>query len=163
MTLNESWRVCWLGGRNIWPGLTLICDLCCVASLMVSSVPDIVEVSCKISENIVQGIFFLPDNLCSAIGEEDPVLPSHHAPITVLLLAIVEAGLCVRHCPVIVVGHPLVSWLVIADAWAGGNLLGVGGEREDWHQNQGEDWNKVGLGCGQSDYHYTSLILKDLH
>ena len=60
----------------------------------------------------------LPDNLCSTIGEEDPVLPRHHAPITVLLLTIVEASICVCHRPVVVVRHPLVSRLVIVDARA---------------------------------------------
>ena len=34
-----------------------------------------------------------------------------------VLLTIVEAGVCVRHRPVVVVRHPLVSWLVIVDAW----------------------------------------------
>ena len=41
-----------------------------------------------------------------------------------------------------------MSRLVIADAWARGNLLGVSREREDTgHQDQGEDGDKMGLGC----------------
>ena len=91
----------------------------------------------------------LPNNLCSSIREEDPVLPSHHTPITVLLLTIVEASLCVRHRPVVIVRHSLVSRLVIADARAGRDLLGVGGEREDRYQDQGEQGDEAGLAEGQ--------------
>lgn len=42
-----------------------------------------------------------------------------------------------------------MSRLVIADARAGRDLLGVGGEREDRYQDQGEQGDEAGLAEGQ--------------
>jgi hypothetical protein len=81
-----------------------------------------------------------PDNLCPAIGEEDPVLPGDHAAVTVLVLTVVEALVWVSNSPPIVVGHPGASLRsgFIGDSGGSRGLLGVVGEPVGGEEEEGE-------------------------